>query len=242
MNLTGSIIDIDNLSEEHVNQMFHLMRDYYDNVSREVFLHDLLEKDSVILLKSANKIMGFSTQMLLEHTIDGKNVIVIFSGDTIIDKSCWGTLALPVAFGQMMLNIKTEYQDKELYWFLISKGYRTYRFLPTFFKTYYPNSQGWTGEFEKRLLREVATAKFGSDYDDKAGIIRAKPDSQKVKAGICDISDQRRNNKHVAFFERCNPGHANGDELACIARLDKSNINPIIIKRIMEKLTEGICR
>lgn len=236
MRLTGRVIRITDLTNNDVDQMFRLMQAHYDNVSKEVFLSDLSEKDWSILLEDTDGIKGFSTQMLLEHTIDGNTVTVVFSGDTIIDKSCWGTLALPVTFGQMMLNIKAQHKGKSLYWFLISKGYRTYRFLPTFFKTYYPSTNGLEGRFEKQLLKEIAKDKFGSSFDCKTCVIHAHPDSQRVKAGVCDISDRRRKNRHIAFFEKRNPGYANGDELACIAHFDRSNLTPFILKRITEEL------
>ena len=106
MKLTGRVMKITDLTDDDINQMFNLMQENYNKFSRDVFLNDLSEKDQVILMENINGVKGFSTQMQFEHTIDGKKVIIVFSGDTIIDKSCWGTLVLPVAFGQMMLNIK----------------------------------------------------------------------------------------------------------------------------------------
>ena len=240
MKLTSRVLKITDITDDNIDQMLRLMQVHYDNVSREVFLEDLSEKDYVILLEDIDGIKGFSTQMKLEHTIDGKTVMVVFSGDTIIDKLYWGTLALPVTFGKMMLDIKDQHKDKDLYWFLISKGYRTYRFLPTFFETYYPNVNGTEDRFEKQLLGEIAKTKFGSSFDSKTCVIYAHPNSQSVKAGICDISDQRRKDKHIAFFEKRNPGYANGDELACIARFDRDNLTPFILKRLTEDFAEGV--
>ena len=240
MKLAGRVIKIADLTDDNIGQMFRLMQMHYDNVSKEVFLRDLCEKDWSILLEDTDGIKGFSTQMQFEHIINDTKVIIVFSGDTIIDKSCWGTLALPITFGRMMLNIKDHHKDKALYWFLISKGYRTYRFLSTFFKTYYPSTHGLEGRFEKQLLEEIAKAKFGSSFDSKACVIHARPDSQRVKAGICDISDQRRKDKHIAFFEKRNPDYANGDELTCIARFDRDNLTPFILKRLTEDFPEGL--
>ena len=240
MKLSSHIIKTISLGGENIDQMFGLMQAHYDNVSKDEFFRDLSEKDCVILLKDIDGIKGFSTQMMFEHAVDGKTAKVVFSGDTIIDKSCWGTLALPVAFGKMMLDIKDQYEEQDLYWFLISKGYRTYRFLPTFFKTYYPNISGLEDEFEKQLLSEVAKAKFGSSFNGETSVINASPTSQRVKVGICDITNQRRKNKHVAFYEKRNPGYADGDELACIARFDRNNLTPFILKRITKDLVRGV--
>lgn len=242
MKLTGRVIKTTDITNDNIEQMLRLMQENYDNVSMEGFLRDLSEKDRVILLEDAEGIKGFSTQMQFDHTIDRKTVTVVFSGDTIIDRSCWGTLALPLTFGRMMFDIKARSEDKVLYWFLISKGYRTYRFLSTFFKVYYPNNNDLEGKFEQQLLAEVAQVKFGDSFDRKAGVIRANPDSQKLKSGICDISQERRKNRHIAFFEELNPGYPNGDELACIAEFDRSNITPFILKRLADKSAIGVSK
>lgn len=240
MKFSSHILKITDINDNSIDQMFSLMQAHYDNVSKDEFIRDLSEKDCVILLKDIDGIKGFSTQMMFEHTVDGKTVKVVFSGDTIIDRSCWGTLALPVAFGKMMLDLKGQHEEQDLYWFLISKGYRTYRFLSTFFKTYYPNISGMEDKFEKQLLREVAKTKFGSSFDCETCVINASPTSQKVKTGICDITNQRRKNKHIAFYEKRNPGFADGDELACIARFDRNNLTSFILKRITEEFTRGV--
>jgi hypothetical protein len=40
---------------------------------------------------------------------------------------------------------------------------------------------------------------------------------------VADITSARRRDPHVAFFERKNPGHQQGDELCCLAPLAREN-------------------
>ena len=40
----------------------------------------------------------------------------------------------------------------EFYWFLISKGYKTYRFLPLFFREFYPRHDAPTPAWAKEIL------------------------------------------------------------------------------------------
>ena len=49
-----------------------------------------------------------------------------------------GSLALPVAWGRLMLSLEEVGAGQHLYWLLTSKGYKTYRFLPVFFNEFYP--------------------------------------------------------------------------------------------------------
>ncbi len=233
MNLTGKVVNVNKLGDETVKQMFNLMKKHYDNVDWHVFVEDLYEKDWVILLNNNFALKGFSTQMLIEYRLNGEKVNVVFSGDTIIDKDYWGSIALPVTFGKMMLEIKTQSAGKKLFWFLISKGFRTYRFLPVFFKTYYPGTDSNTDNFALQLLHKIAAERYGDKYNPRSSVISVDRFSQKVKPGLCDITETNRKNKHIAFFEQTNPGYILGEELACIARFDHENLTPFILKRIM---------
>jgi len=239
MKLTGQISKTSEINNSQLKQMFNLMNEYYENISWESFMSDLSEKDWVILLENSQGVKGFSTQKLIEHNIEGKSVSVVFSGDTVIDRSCWGTMSLPLAFGKMIMSLRNHYKDKELYWFLISKGYRTYRFLPVFFNCFYPSPDNVNVEFEKRLLRQVAKNKFAGSFDPDRLIIRSNDKSQKLKPGICNITQERRKDRYVAFFEKNNPGHRNGDELACLVKCDEDNIKQFILKRIKKETIEG---
>ena len=58
----------------------------------------------------------------------------------------------------------------DLYWFLISKGYKTYRFLPVFFHEFYPRWDVPTPSWARAMLDAVARALFPEDYDGEKGI------------------------------------------------------------------------
>ncbi len=214
--------------------MFLLMQSYYCNVTADQFVKDLREKDCVILLRENGHICGFSTQMLFNHDVDGRQILAIFSGDTVIEKNCWHSLALPLAWGRWMLSILYNNPERQLYWFLISKGYKTYRFLPIFFRDFYPSCMKETPTFEKALIYSLGRKKFGDRFDSESEVIRASEFSQYLRPGVADITNTRRRDKHVAFFEKANPGHVNGDELVCVARCHESNLKSFILRRLRQ--------
>ena len=232
MGITATITPVTDLSEKHVHEMLRLMQAYYHNIGRAQFVKDLEEKDWVIILWEGDCIRGFSTQMLFDHDIEGHWIQVIFSGDTVIEKSYWRSLALPVAWGRLMLSILTERPDRELYWLLTSKGYKTYRFLPVFFREFYPSCTKEAPAFEKALLCSLGRRKFGNRFDSESWTIRALDGAQYLRPGVADITEARRRDKDIAFFEKANPGHTKGDELVCIARCHEENINPFILRRL----------
>jgi hypothetical protein len=222
------------LNPAQIGRMFELLRTHYDNVSEEPFLKDLSEKHWVIVLtlEETGEIVGFSTQMLYVHDVPEGRVLVVFSGDTVIDRHHWGGLELPMALGQMILSIEREYPDEVCYWFLICKGYKTYRYLPVYFHEFYPSCGASAPPFEAALMTSLATRRFGDSYDPASGVVSFGPGSPAVKPGVADVTDDLLKDPHVAFFVGANPGHARGDELVCLARFHEDNLRPRVAAMI----------
>ena len=208
--------------------MFALMETYYDHVRREAFDADLDEKNWVIHLidPAGGAIRGFSTQMLLEQEADGRPVRALFSGDTIIHRDHWGTNPLARVWGQFALSLIDAHPPDELVWFLITKGYKTYRFLPLFFREFYPRRGVSTPGWASAIIDAAAGSKYPRRYDPAAGVIRAGRFACRLRGGVADVTPGRLRDPHVRFFASRNPGHARGDELCCIAPLTRENFTP----------------
>ncbi len=161
MPLTSVIARLPRVPESQKESMFLLYNRYFSNVSLTSFLHDMNEKDWVIQLRNGPNIVGFSTLQVLRLPVGGAERIFLFSGDTIVDQAHWQSSALAGSFGHFMLRLMADYELHRLYWFLISKGYRTYRFLPVYFRSFYPAYDRVTPPDYGALLHGVASRKFG---------------------------------------------------------------------------------
>jgi hypothetical protein len=217
------------LTVDDRRQMYALLRKYFSGTDRARFDADLREKETVILLRDGPSgcIQGFSTLMRMTMAIDGKELVAFFSGDTIIDRQYWGETVLSRVWGQTVFaeadRIVTQRPETSVYWFLICSGYKTWRFLPVFFRAFYPNPGGPTPPRVQRILDTLGASKFGAEYLPNLGIVRfhrATP----LLPGVADITEERLRDPHVAFFARMNPGYAEGDELACLAELSRANL------------------
>ena len=208
--------------------MFALMDCYYEGVDRAGFDADLAEKEWVIqvLDPQTQRLCGFSTQMLLRADVDGLPVWALFSGDTIIARDCWGDTALAHFWGRLALSLIGRLGRAELYWFLISKGYKTYRYLPLFFREFYPHYDAPTPPRAQAVLDTLARAKYPVAYDPSRGIIRAGAGRERLRPGVADLTVERLRDPHVCFFQARNPGHVQGDELCCLAPLTRENFTP----------------
>ena len=94
-----------------------------------------------------------------------KQVRLLFSGDTVIEERHRNSLSLPVAWGKMMLGILSEQPTAPLYWLLISKGYKTYRYLPVFFHDYFPRPGRRLSRFEREVLEAFTGGLFNGTLD-----------------------------------------------------------------------------
>lgn len=216
------------LNENDKQSMFELMKDNYSGVNRAVFLKDLHEKDYVIILKSKDRLCGFSTFALSQHNINGRNIRLAFSGDTVISKENRNSRQLPVSFGVLMNRIE-KLSDEPLYWMLISKGFRTYRFLPVYFKEFYPVYNRDTPGPEKELIDSLGKKLFPKRYREDLGIISSS--GQAVKNFLEDQQViNQRDDEHIQFFNTKNKNWPQGDELLCLVRYNRKNLNPFISK------------
>jgi hypothetical protein len=112
--LHGEIIKIDSLTSETINAMYALMDEFYDRITPSAFQKDLSEKDySIMLYDQNNALKGFSTQKMMQVTVGKQEIYGVFSGDTIIHKDHWGSLALFKVF-YPRVNVETPSWEKSI--------------------------------------------------------------------------------------------------------------------------------
>jgi hypothetical protein len=225
MSLTAQIVARSLLPAQTAEEMLALHQRNFDGVERARFLADLSEKDWVILLLTAEgRLAGFSTQRLLPPLEEFGGARCLFSGDTIVERAHANTSLLPGCFGHLMLRLIEAHGEESLYWFLISKGFRTYRFLPVFFERFWPSPDHATPPEIQALLDGVARRKFGSGYDAATGLVRIVG-ADRLAPALAEVPRGREADRHVAFFLARNPGFSRGDELACLAPIRRDNLN-----------------
>ena len=204
--------------------MYALLDSHFEGAAPEVFQTDLSLKNWVLLVKDAqNTLRGFSTLLMYDIPVEGELMTVVYSGDTIMDPSAWSSAALSQAWVRGVNDLRMHYKGKKLYWLLISSGFRTYRFLPTFWKTFYPRHNVPTPPNMQRLMHFLSTRQFGEWYDEAAGLVRF-PHPHSLKGSLAGIPAERMRNPHVKYFAERNPQAGQGDELVCLTEIAPENL------------------
>ncbi|TNE99299.1 MAG: hypothetical protein EP326_08405 [Deltaproteobacteria bacterium] len=221
--LEARTIPLEMLSEKQINEMFNVYHKYYASVTKEVFVSDLSNKNHVIVLtdKIDGEIKGFSTILDYHFLLGGKKVKGVFSGDTIIEKEYWGGSALQMAFIMYMFKEKLKRPFSPLYWFLISKGYKTYLLMANNFVEHYPRFEEQTPTEKKSIMDKFATELYPQNYDPTSGLIKFEGIHDHLKGDVAPITDDMKiKNERIKFFSETNNSWEVGTELVCLARFD----------------------
>ena len=213
------------LTSEQRDEMFALLDRYFAGVSREQFDRDLAEKNWVIHLRREGRLVGFSTLLTREMRFDGRPLLAIYSGDTIVAPEAWGTPGLARAWIAIVNRLRAGFPSWPCYWLLLTSGFRTYRFLPVFWREFFPRASCATPGARQRLLDHLAREQYGESYDAAAGLVRFER-PQQLRGPLAEVATGREANEDVEFFLARNPGHVSGDELVCLTEISEANLTP----------------
>lgn len=236
--LTSHVVSAHGAGRDLRDRLFALYDAAYSGGSREQFDLDLAEKDWVILLKAGTSIAGFSTQKVFEVAHDGARLRILFSGDTIIDRAHWGSQELVRAWCRFAGAIKGQDPSTKLFWYLISKGHRTYLYLPFFFETFYPSPDTTPPARVRALMDRLGESRYGVHYDKATGLIQGAAAHDRLRSEL-DAAPRRDRNRHVAFFLERNPRYAEGVELLCLAEIAAENMRGVARRELERGIADG---
>jgi len=235
--LTGRTIALRGLDDSTRRAAFALFAAAYEGADWVRFLADLEEKQHVIVMRdqATRELKGFSTVSVRVEDTERGQAVVVFSGDTVIDREYWGQKELHRQLSLLFIRLQMRNPMLPVYWFLVSKGYKTYLGLINNFPISIPRYEHPDDPDLRRLLDRVAAARFRATYDSSSGIA-VNNGHEWVRRGLAPIDAAARANEHVRFFAERNPGHERGDELACLALIRKRDVLAVAARASIGRL------
>ena len=224
---------IGDLTESDRKQITELYLSYFDGSSKEQVISDLEKKTEILLVYFEDALVGFSTLELYDFEWENYLIQLLYSGDTIVDQAHWGQQALAFAWIANLGKLKRDRPDVPLYWFVILKGHRTFKFLPAFGKSFYPH---WSIDRSdlKPLVDALASQKFSSDYNPQTGIVEFAESRGHLNPDIAYPTKNEKAKDSVRFFLEKNPNYLRGHELVCLCEISEQNMKPLT-KRIFRR-------
>ena len=224
---------IENITIKEREEIIALYLNYYEGSNAAQVKSDLAYKTEIILMTSANKIVGFTTLEFYEKKWHRKTIRIVYSGDIIVAREHWGQQSLTFACITRMGMYKQEKPDLPVYWFLIVKGHRTYKYLPVFVKSFYPHWD-YQSESLKAIAEFLALDKFGKIYNSQKGVLEFPESKGHLKEQYAYPNDNEKNKLSVKYFLQRNPDYVKGHELVCLCELSGENMKPLT-RRVFEK-------
>ena len=222
--MKGEIVHISALTRADRERMFVLLDTHFEGVVREQFERDLNEKTLAVLLRDADGVLrGFSSVLAYRSRAAGETFGVVCSGDTIVEHGMWGSNALARTWIGAVRGLREQLACPRTVWLLIVSGFRTYRFLPVFWKRFVPERGAPCSSEDAALLRTLAVERFGSMFNPVDGVVRLK-NPQRLRPHLLLPDPSRMMDAHISFFFERNPLHACGDELVCMCDLRDDNL------------------
>ena len=236
--LRARVERVSDLAKPTIDEMWALFSRFYDDINYERFLRDLSAKNYVLICRDKQqKVQGFSTIHLYYREIQGKKIKVIFSGDTVMSPEYWGYRGMHGAFAKFTVREWLREPLTPFYWFLISKGYKTYLALARNFVNFWPRHDLATPKTEKELIATLASDRFGDAWKSETGLLQFSTPQGRLRDGVVPITTEDLQDPDIAYFVRSNPGHANGDELCCLASFDMDLWMKYIRKTLSKKIS-----
>jgi hypothetical protein len=221
--IVGETRRVSDLTRDELRACFELLQHLFLGVTWEDFLRDLEEKDDVMFLRDAETraIGGFSTLVELEIDVAGEPVPVVFSGDTAVLPEYRTSFASGQQLARHFHRAHERNPGRPVSYLLISKGWRTYRLMPFFFREFFPRHDAETPPFERALIDAFGESRYADRYEE--GVIRfAGEPAPRVRPDGVDAIPAR-SDPHTEFFLRVNSRYLEGDELVCAARIHPTN-------------------
>ena len=217
------------LSETLRREMVGLYFANYDGSNEEIFFRDLSKKDEVLLVHHDERLVGFTTMHYFEREWRSQRIRVVYSGDTVVDRAHWGQQALAFDWIRRMGTLKRQPPELPLYWLLLVKGHRTFRFLPLFGKSFYPHWMIDRSDL-KPLADALAAEIFPDEYNAATGVVEFPSSRGHLKADIAIPAPADCDREDVGFFLRRNPGFQRGHELVCLCKVETHNMKPLTLR------------
>jgi hypothetical protein len=209
-------------------EMFVLMTAHFERIDRTQFLRDLDEKRSAILVRDAQsgRLRGFGSITRYETTLNGQRLAAVFAGDTVMEPDCWGHAGWLFRWAQHGYELACESPADYVALVLLTSTHRSYKFLPGFFREYYPTPSLATPENVRQKLAALVRVKFPQEYDATTGVVQLT-DPTPVREERADPAAEESDDPHARYFRQLNPGYAQGNFLACVAEFTWANLSPL---------------
>ena len=193
--------------------------------STEGLVEDLSKRERLAVFASPNQseIAGISTYDIVKENFEGRDAVMIFSGNTWVHPD-WRGRNLTTWFGlSTFLRVRLSYPFTPIYLFFGSSNYKSYLFISRNLKTYWPRRDRSTPEWESRYIQHLAQRVYNATICPET-LVWKEGARRSFTQSDTGAGERAATDPDIQYYVSTNPGYVHGERLMCLAPLSLSNI------------------
>lgn len=223
----ASVVTPADIRSDERDRMFAIMNEHFVGVERDVFEHDLSEKDWVIRVDDhQGALQGFTTLKLLSHVDGDTTTYGFFSGDTVLSSDFMSDSSWIGVWARHVFAVAAEKPESRFFWILLTATHRTYRILPAAYLRFAPDPDHPDDTELRHWINTFVPKKFPNEFDPARGVVQlAHPIPYRHTDNVAADADEH--NRHSRYFREVNPGYLRGDFLCCATEIRPDNVTAL---------------
>jgi hypothetical protein len=203
------------------DEIWALTRAYYDT-DRGYAEGRLKEHQRIALFRARGEqgLIGMASMDVYPLTFRGRRLAVIFTSHVLLREQHRGRNLIQRLGLRTFLEARLRYPLRPIYWFFDTFSCKSYLLLSRNLREYWPRHDRPTPQWERALMDQLAAQAYGAAWLPQRGVV-ARSGKKRLRPETAPLGNA--GGPDLEFFARANPGHAEGDMLACLCPLTAGN-------------------
>ncbi|MEL6863470.1 MAG: hypothetical protein AAFP19_03580 [Bacteroidota bacterium] len=235
MKIDVQFISSPSLSEAHRAAMWRVYHQYY-HYSQRAFMQRINNNNYFAMYHIKGELIGFSGLRINRVHVAGKSRLLIYFGQTIIEKAYRGQSIIPITGAKLCAKYFWELISGKVYFWADALSYKAYLVFAKTLEEYYPNYQSPNTEEINALIDHIGQQFYANSYCPKSQTV--KKTKRLVNDATANIYPSDLKDEDIRFYLKANPACRQGHGLITIAPVNRKNIGRLI-RRYWSKWWEG---
>ena len=226
-------ITTNELTEQVKNDMWVVYQQYY-NYDRPYFMSRIDSNNYFSFYLVEGRIIGFTGLRINRTEVEGRECLLIYFGQTVIDKQYRGYALIPRTAAKLLLKYWKDLLQGRIYVWADALSYKAYMVFAKTIGEYYPSYKASTPKHVQALINFVGEEYYGENFCQQSGTV--VKNTVFVNDASTIIDTQREKDKDVLFYAASNPNYIKGHGLITLAPMHSRNYLIMLVKCIRKLL------
>jgi hypothetical protein len=225
----------DSLTPHELDEIW-AVTDRYVETDRAVYEAKLRALPEVGLWRTRSGVLvGLVSLDVYRVKWHGRTRVIFFTSSVVIDERFRGRNLVLRTGLRAFFREKLRRPWQRAFWFFDTFSYKSYLILPRNLAEFWPRAGRQTPLEAVRFIDFLAARRYGVAWSPDTGVVR-RSGQKRLRSATAPIDQKQRTDPDVRFFERINPGHAEGDMLVCLVPLSARNLAGAVVRALVTPL------